>query len=275
MTAVTIAIPFYNAQTYLAQAIDSVLWQTHKDFVLLLMDDGSTDGSLGIANKYAEKDPRIQVFSDGENKNLGFRLNQIPSLVETEFLARMDADDIMHPERIAKQLQALLQDPTIDVLGTNIYSIDENDAVNGIRDEISTEKVVPVRTFWHPTVMAKTEWFRKHPYDVQAERIEDAELWLSQFQQSKFMKLSEPLLFYREFGNKYWKKYVKGNKGVLYALKKHGYSPIFIKFALRYFAAQAVYFLMDLVGKEGLMIQNRNAIPLDNLKIEDLIHGKV
>ncbi len=125
MPEVTIAIPFYNAEAYFEMAILSVLSQTFVDFTLLLIDDGSTDSSLKIAEKYLS-DKRVKIISDGKNINLGNRLNSIPAMTETTFLARMDADDIMHPQRIEKQINILKNNPEIDVLGTNAYSIDEN-----------------------------------------------------------------------------------------------------------------------------------------------------
>jgi glycosyltransferase involved in cell wall biosynthesis len=146
MKPITIAIPFYNAEKYLEETVESVLQQSFKDFYLLLIDDGSTDNSVAIAQKLAAKDSRVQVFSDGQNKNLGYRLNQIPSLVQTEFLVRMDADDIMHPEKIEKQYQTFLENPEIDVLGTNVYSIDDKNLVFGIRNEISEEKIMRITT---------------------------------------------------------------------------------------------------------------------------------
>src|SRR5699024_7083751 len=104
---ITIGIPFFTDESYLDMAIRSIINQTYQDWVLLLVDDGSSDGSLGIAKKYEEKDSRISVISDGENKKLPYRLNQIAQLTKTPYLARMDADDIMHPERIEKQLGIL------------------------------------------------------------------------------------------------------------------------------------------------------------------------
>src|SRR5690606_21713898 len=108
---VTIAIPFYNGEKYLELAIQSALAQTYTGWKLILLDDGSTDNSLAIANEYKKKDARIKVYSDGQNKNLGYRLNQIPELVDTKYLARMDADDIMHPKRIETQLRILEENP--------------------------------------------------------------------------------------------------------------------------------------------------------------------
>ena len=99
---VTIAIPFYNPGPAFEDAIKSVFAQTYTNWELLLVNDGSTDDSLEKA--LAIKDSRVQVINDGKNLGLGARLNQIAQLASGEYLARMDADDIMHPERIENKL---------------------------------------------------------------------------------------------------------------------------------------------------------------------------
>ncbi len=79
-----IGISFYNAGEFLDYAICSVLNQTYKNWKLLLLNDGSTDNSLDIAMKY-QGDPRIEVLSDGENRGLIYRLNQLISLCESKY----------------------------------------------------------------------------------------------------------------------------------------------------------------------------------------------
>jgi len=261
MPEVTIAIPFYNAEDYLEMAIRSVLSQTYKDFALLLIDDGSTDSSLEIARKYLFDD-RVKILSDGKNLNLGNRLNQIPQLTQTKFLARMDADDIMHPKRIEKQIEILRNNPEIDVLGTNAYSIDENNKVIGLRMGESNDNLIPVKTFTHPTVIAKTEWFVNNPYDVSALRVEDTELWLRTRDNYVFKATKEPLLFYREIGDNYYKKYFKGFPGIFYILKKHTFSKKYLLFSIRYFISSFVYFIFNIAGKENILVKRRNRILL-------------
>lgn len=261
MQEITIAIPFYNAESYFEMAILSVLSQTFTDFTLLLIDDGSTDSSLKIAQKYLV-DKRVKVIADGKNINLGNRLNQIPSLTETKYLARMDADDIMHPERIKKQLEILKNNPDIDVLGTNAYSIDEKNDVVGQRMEASNDSLVSVKTFIHPSIVAKTEWFSKNPYDVLALRVEDSELWLRTCDQYTFKSTSEPLLFYREIGNQYYKKYFKGFSGVLYILRKHKFSIKYWIFSLKYFLVSFIYLIFSFLGLEHILVQKRNKLKL-------------
>jgi len=253
----TIAIPFYNAERFLASAIQSIINQTYLMWDLILLDDGSTDSSLKIANSYAESDKRIRVISDGRNMNLSYRLNQIPTLVKTKYLCRMDADDIMHPQKIEKQIEFLKNNTDVDLLGTNAYSIDENDLVQGIR--LNTNNVSKeVKEFIHPTILGKTEWFLKNPYDAMAMRIEDAELWMRTFKTSNFRLLNEPLFFYREFGSNYYKKYIKGIPSLYYLIKKH--KLIAIKFSIKYIISTSIYFFYSLINREDIPIINRNKI---------------
>ena len=259
----TIAIPFYNAEKFLSKAIDSVIYQTFTEWNLILIDDGSTDESLEIAKSYEAKDKRIKVFSDGENKNLSYRLNQIPTLVNTDYLARMDADDIMHPEKIAKQMAVFLQYPDIDVLGTNAYSIDENDKVFGIRyKETDKDILLDVKSFIHPTVVAKTVWFRDNKYDDKALRIEDTELWYRTCDQNNFKMLAEPLFFYREIGNGYHKKYFQANSAKDYILKKYNKNIFWRNFFRENIIKGLIYQIFNLFGKENYLISKRNQIVL-------------
>ncbi|CAD7811327.1 Putative glycosyltransferase EpsE [Chryseobacterium aquaeductus] len=262
MPDVTVAIPFYNAEKYLEAAITSVLSQTFSDFTLLLIDDGSTDGSLQIAKKFLI-DKRVEVLSDGKNINLGNRLNQIPLITKTQYLARMDADDIMHPQRIEKQLEILKSHPDIDVLGSNAYSIDENNNVVGKRMSVTGQHPIPVSTFTHPTIIAKTEWFLKNPYDVFALRVEDSELWLRTKDIYNFKATPEALLFYREIGKDYYKKYFKGWRGVFYVLKKHHFSRKYLMFSCKYFIVSFIYLFFNVIGLEYLLIQKRNKLKLE------------
>lgn len=124
---VTIAIPFYNCDQFLDMAICSVINQSYSNWELLLINDGSTDKSLEIALKY--KDPRIKLISDGSNKGLIYRLNQSIVLAHGYFYARMDADDIMHPKRIECQVEYMINNPQIDVLGTSYYSINSDNNI--------------------------------------------------------------------------------------------------------------------------------------------------
>lgn len=273
---ITIAIPFYNAEKYLSSAVKSVLKQTYEDWCMILVDDGSTDSSLEIAKKFEESDPRIKVFSDGENRNLGFRLNQISVLTTTKYLGRMDADDIMHPEKIEKQMTILLQNQEIDVIGTNAYSINEENKVVGIRyKDIDKGVLLNVDSFIHPTIIAKTEWFRKNRYDDNALRIEDKELWYRTSDQSNFKMIAEPLFFYREVGQNYYQKYFKANEAKKYILKKYDNSRFWKNFFLQNIVKGIVYRFFRLLDREDILVLKRNQIIFEKkLDLDEYISQK-
>lgn len=197
---ITIALPFYNAQITLAEAVRSIQRQSFDDFEVLLIDDGSTDGSLEIAKRIG--DTRFRVFSDGKNLGLGRRLNQGAEQARGHLLARMDADDIMHPCRLERQVAEMLAHPEIDVLGTDAWAIDPVGNLLGRfpSADPSSDPWVVVRhgIFIHPTVLGRTNWFRQNRYSESCIRAEDHELWTRCCSNSCFRVLHEPLLFYRQ-----------------------------------------------------------------------------
>ena len=256
---VTIGLPFYNAEKYLALAIESVLQQTYTNWELLLLDDGSTDNSLSIAQSYAQKDSRIKVISDGKNKNLAMRLNELPSLAQGLYLARMDADDIMLPARIERQLAVLKAHPEIDVLGTNAYIINDENAVTSTRYPLTPKNTLTrVKSFIHPTIIAKKQWFLENPYDTKALRMEDAELWYRTHSKYHFVRLNEPLLFYREVGNNYYKKYFLAQQSKAYIFSKYPDEGYWKQYFRSNFLKGIVYRIAHIFGMEQWLVNRRN-----------------
>jgi glycosyltransferase involved in cell wall biosynthesis len=196
---VTIGLPFYNCATTLATTIRSIFAQQYQDWELLLIDDGSTDGSLEIAR--AVNDPRVRVVHDGLNRRTSFRANELTELARGELLARMDGDDLMHPARLARQVAVFDAHPEVDVLGTGICAIDEQHTPlgTGYLQPIDPHPATVLRRglFAQPTIMGQTAWFRRHAYDGAYVRSEDFELWCRTCRLGNFAHLPEPLLFYR------------------------------------------------------------------------------
>ena len=199
---VTIAIPIFNADKYIRDAIQSCINQTYQNWELLLMCDGSTDNSTVIAKEIANGDSRIKIIDDGQNRGLIARLNQSIEMCETKYYARMDADDIMCINRIEEQVKFMEEHAEVDVCGSSIMTIDNNNNIIG-----SSFNEGRVNSFIHPTVFGRTEWFRENPYANWALRAEDFELWIRTSGKSNFYALPQPLLFYREFGVPTFKKY--------------------------------------------------------------------
>lgn len=113
---VSVIMPVYNGQDYLSQAIESILDQTFTDFEFIIIDDGSTDNSFKIIKSY--NDPRIVLIRNETNLKLIASLNKGLNLAKGKYIARMDADDISLPERLARQVEFMDEHPNIGVCGT-------------------------------------------------------------------------------------------------------------------------------------------------------------
>ncbi|MCI9078951.1 MAG: glycosyltransferase [Lachnospiraceae bacterium] len=113
---VTVIMPVYNAEKYLAEAIESILVQTYSNFEFIITNDGSTDSSEDIIKKYAAKDKRIRMVSR-ENKGLVYTLNEQINMSNRKYIVRMDADDISHKERIYKQVHYMENNQDIYLAG--------------------------------------------------------------------------------------------------------------------------------------------------------------
>lgn len=114
--AVTVFIPAYNAAAYLGQAIESVVAQTYRDFELLVIDDGSHDGTRAIAEAFASRDPRISVVSR-ENRGRSSTRNEAFDRARGRYLAVLDADDLCVPERLERQAAFLDANPHVALCG--------------------------------------------------------------------------------------------------------------------------------------------------------------
>ncbi|HZU35008.1 MAG TPA: glycosyltransferase family 2 protein, partial [Gemmataceae bacterium] len=213
---VTVGIPFFNVRHTLADAVRSVFAQTYTDWEIILVDDGSTDGSADLAGQI--HDSRVRLIVDGSRKGVAVRRNQIVDLTRTELLAWLDADDLMHPDRLARQVAYFDGQPATDALGTAAYTIDSANRILGIRGDgplvVDAARILGHGLFLNPTVMGRTAWFRQHRYDAAFHRSEDRDLWVRSCRSSCFGKIPEPLLFYREGQTINLANYVEGN-GIL------------------------------------------------------------
>jgi glycosyltransferase involved in cell wall biosynthesis len=260
---ISIAIPVFNAESTIDLAIKSVLLQEYSNWELLIIDDGSSDQSMDIARRY--DDPRIKLMSDGTNLGLISRLNTIPSLSRGEYLARMDADDIMHPKRLISQLHFMETNPEVDVIDCAIYSIDENNIITGIRNqnELTLERTDLIKNclFTHPAVFGKRHWFEINLYDHNYYRAEDYELWIRTFPHTRFGRVKEPLLFYRE-GNVSISNYKNSMKTVRNIIRNYspGLIPNFTRnvMLIKSYAKQFIYVVFGFLNLQRLLVARRS-----------------
>jgi len=126
----TVTLPVYNAMPYLRAAVESVLSQSYRDFDFLIIDDGSSDGSAAYLRSL--HDPRIKL-SVRSNRGLGTTLNELFRNSRTEYVARMDADDICEPHRLEKQMAFLRDHGDVVMLGSGIAFIVGDRVIEGVR----------------------------------------------------------------------------------------------------------------------------------------------
>lgn len=218
---ISIGIPFFNAEKYLGFAIQSIIAQSYENWELILVDDGSSDSSLKIAQDFESSDSRIRVIFDGENRKLPYRLNQLIQESKGECIARMDADDIMHPERLEKQLVFLKNNKNFDLVSSGLISIDSNNQVKGFRcvNDLYHDFICPKLSYpiVHPSVMARKSWYERNQYSEKYPRAEDFELWTRTIKNKDFKMavLPDLLLFYREEGNLSIDKIINSYKDIL------------------------------------------------------------
>lgn len=206
---ITIGIPIYNAENYLADAIKSILAQSYPYWELILIDDGSTDRSLSIAMSFAQKDSRIRVISDGQNKRLPARLNQIIQEARYEYIARMDADDLISPLRLEKQLEFLEKNQEYCLVSTGILSLKNDLSLMGYRATSKNKNIdlqdaiLGTTGIIHASILARKSWYIRNLYNESNKLAEDYELWLKAFLKNdlKVGFIEEPLYYYREDQN--------------------------------------------------------------------------
>ena len=180
MPEITILMPVRNGEKYIKESIDSILKQTFTDFELLIMDDGSPDRTVERIERYT--DERIRLIR--RKHNFIRNLNEGLELALGAYIARMDADDIMHTERLRIQLKRMKKNPNITVCGTwaKIFSDKGNERnVFHFGHEIICEPVLELLKYnmlLHPSVMVKKEFLFNHHIKYQNyPYVEDYKLW--------------------------------------------------------------------------------------------------
>jgi glycosyltransferase involved in cell wall biosynthesis len=211
MARATVLLPFRNASASLDAAIASIAQQTHSNWNMLLIDNASTDESHGVAKRWVDRDARITLLHESRI-GIAHALNTGLNHAEGAYIARMDADDISHPERLAKQVAFLDAHPGIGVLGTRTAFASTVEESRGMRafvlwqNAIITPHEHYVKRFVdaplaHPTVMFRREFVGQHGGYSTEPLPEDHELWLRWMDAGvRFAKLPEELLIWNDHG---------------------------------------------------------------------------
>lgn len=197
----SVIIPLYNREQYIKQAIQSILKQTYTDFELLILDDGSSDKSCEVVSSFS--DPRIQLHKNPTNKGISFTRNRLNQLTSGEYIAVLDSDDLAEEDRLEKQVDYLDRHPEVDLVSGRAKLINETGKPTGSiwGGKLSPEQVfafLPLgNQIIHSTVMARSSFFLKFPFDESLKTAEDYDVWLRGNNECKYEVLGDILSSYR------------------------------------------------------------------------------
>ena len=197
---VSIVIPVHNGERYIKEAIDSCFIQTYGNIEIIVVDDKSTDNTLDILKGYGEK---IQTVPVEKQNGLGNVINIGIRASKGKYIARMDADDIMYPDRIEKQVEYLENNPSCVAVGGQIDVINENSDITGHREYAQNDKDLKknrflFQPFAHPAVTLRKSTLEEiglYPEDMW--KVEDVKLFLILSTKGEFANLPDTVLKYR------------------------------------------------------------------------------
>ncbi len=203
MPEISVIMSVYNGEMYLAEAVESVINQTFENFELIIINDCSGDSTGDILAEFSAKDSRIKVHTNEVNLRLPASLNKAISLCRGKYIARMDADDICLPDRLAKQYKFMEENPDVALSSCRFMTMKNGVYASGgaggrCDNDALRAMLLVANPILHPGVIAKAEVMKQMGYDQTHTCTEDLELWtriaMAGF---KMQLLPECLMLYR------------------------------------------------------------------------------
>lgn len=200
----SVVIPVYNCAPYLKECLNSILNQTYQDFEIVIVDDCSNDGSLKILQDYKAKHKKIRLFRNRNNKGVSITAKKAIGFARGDYIARMDADDIMLPLRLEKQISYLKKNKKTVAVGAQALIVDAKNNVIGEKKFPTAFEDIYKYIFKFIPVQQATMTIAKNrlPEDFNYYRdgmntAEEVELFFKLFQHGKVENLDSILLLYR------------------------------------------------------------------------------
>lgn len=193
---ISVIMPVYNTEEYLAEAIESVLNQTYGDFEFIIINDGSVDSSLEIIEDYMRQDGRI-VCINKENGGVASALNEGLRAAKGKYIVRMDSDDVSYPDRFEKLVSFMEKNSQVDICGS--WALENGKKI--MKTPVNNEEIKLYMLFFspfiHPTVIIRKSFLDKNKLEYNRVVAEDYDLWVRCVNIATFANIPEGLLMYR------------------------------------------------------------------------------
>lgn len=205
---VSIVLPTYNSWPYIKDCLDSITRQSFSNWELLIFDDGSKDPSLLYTLDYLKKEPRAKLFL--RNQSYISNLNEGLEIAKGKYIARMDADDIMTPNRLEKQVEYLEAHNYVDLISSTAVIIDRDNTINDyyapfiVGNKLRPMDMAAMNHIIHPSVMVKKSIIDKYKlrYNPSYLYAEDYELWVHMLEKNLWLQVNNDYsIYYRKHKN--------------------------------------------------------------------------
>ncbi len=274
---ISILLPVYNASKFIEECLQSILKQTFRDFETIIVDDGSTDATVRVLLEIIRNDNRFKLIRFQENQGIVAALNCGLEHCSGQWVARMDADDIMHPDRLLKQLTYIKQHTDIDILGAQVQLIREDAAITEgqsnyidwsnclIYDSEIKQEIMAESPIIHPTFFLTREFYTKLGGYLDNPWVEDYDFLLRAFNLgAKFGKVAEKLLIKRDHPQRVVRNDIRCKRKAMFAIKAH-----YFKYS-RYYLSNKKLLVIG-TGAAGKMLVT--ALKNENIKVDGFINN--
>ena len=198
---ISIIMPAYNSEKYIKQSIESVIAQTYENWELIVVNDASTDQTIGVINKLAEKDKRIKVISNIENLGVSKTRNKAITIAQSDWIAFLDSDDLWDEGKLEKQIALIREYKNVALFYTGTAYVNmqgkEAEFVLHVPNKISYKELLKQNMISCSSVLIRKELVQK--YKMPSDKLhEDYAVWLSVLKDDKCAYgIDEPLTIYR------------------------------------------------------------------------------
>jgi glycosyltransferase involved in cell wall biosynthesis len=250
---ISVVMPVYNALPFLDESISSILEQTLSDFEFVILDDASTDGSVELLRKWSLRDERIQLHESKKRLGVSGSSNAVVSKARAPIVARMDADDIAHPDRLRRQWKIIEDRPDVALIGTLCKGIDASGREVRPRDRWRLVRRSIHIPFPHGSAMFRRKVFDEvGGYDEEAAGGEDQDLFLRMAARGRVLTLPDVLYSYRYHSNN--ATFLNGKRAIGQNHSKNGdaLATFYMLGAMRLWAGDPPRLLQPMFEKKSL-----------------------